>query len=105
MSDVLFFWSGIWLVLLIVFLVILYKEKNRKLYFLYFLFAMIFGLYFDTISVAFGYYSYSYLFVNIFGVPLSMTIAEGFSIVIVIRLFEIVRHYITIPSFHKHIEN
>ena len=91
MSDVLFYWSLIWLILFVAFFVILYTEKRKKLYFLYFIFGMIFGFYFDSISIISGYYSYPELFISVHGVPLSMTIAEGFSVVITIRIFEIVK--------------
>jgi len=51
---------------------------------------MLFGFYFDVFSFMNGYYSYPDIFpVTIFGLPLSMTIAEGFSVVIVIRAFEL----------------
>ncbi len=92
MSDILLFWSGIWLVLLAAFMVILYKERDRKLYFLYFIFGMVLGFYFDIFSFTFGYYSYAGFFpVKIFGLPLSMTIAEGFAVVITIKIFEILK--------------
>lgn len=89
MFDSLFLWSLIWISLFIVFLFILYKERDRKLYLIYFFFGMIFGFYFDFVSFTFGYYSYPdlYLF-ELFGIPLSMTIAEGFSVVITIKIFE-----------------
>ena len=91
MSDVLLFWSCIWLALFVIFSIILYKEKRRKLYFLYFIFGMIFGFYFDYVSVFFGYYTYPELFIGIYGVPLSVTIAEGFSIAITVWMFEILK--------------
>ena len=88
MFDPLLLWYTIWLALFTVFLVILYREKNRKLYFLYFVFGMIFGFYFDIVSSKFGYYSYPDFFpLEIFGIPFTMTIAEGFSVVITIKLF------------------
>ena len=96
MSYMLLVWSGIFLVLLIVFLSILYKAKKRKMYLLLFIFGMVFGFYFDTLSVAMGYYSYAQLFLKVFGVPLSMTIAEGFSVVIAVRIFEAARHLLRI---------
>ena len=49
---------------------------------------MLFGFCFDVISVSQGYYTYPELFINIFGVPLTMTIAEGFSVAITVKLFE-----------------
>lgn len=81
-------WSAVWSGLLLVFLLIIFRTKDRKLYLLYFLFGMIFGFYFDAISVYFHYYTYADLFFKVVGVPLSMTIAEGFAVVITVRLFE-----------------
>jgi len=91
MSDTLLIWSGIFAALAAAYLVILYREKDRKLYSLYFIFGMVFGFYFDAVSVAEGYYAYPELFVNILGVPLAITMAEGFSVAITIRLFEFLR--------------
>lgn len=89
MSDIFLFWFGMWLVLLVAFMVILYKERDRKLYFLYFIFGMVLGLYFDILSFTFGHYSYPEFFpLKIFGLPFSMTIAEGFAVVITMRLFK-----------------
>ena len=88
MFDALTVWSGIFIVLLIVFLIIIYKTKNRKLYLLYFLFAAIFGFYFDGLSVFLNYYTYADLFLKIKGIPITMTIAEGFAVVITIKMFE-----------------
>ena len=57
---------------------------------------MLFGFYFDITSFTFGYYSYPDFFVlKIFGLPISMTIAEGFSMTITIKVFEIAKNYIT----------
>jgi uncharacterized membrane protein YoaT (DUF817 family) len=90
MSDSLFLWYGIFSVLLASFLFIIYKEKNRKLYLLYFLTGMAFGLYFDIVSFTSGYYSYPDFYpMKISGLPLSMTIAEGFSVAITMKLFEL----------------
>ena len=92
MFDNLLIWYGIWSILFFVFAVILYKAKNRKLYFLYFIFGMIFGFYFDIFSFTFGYYSYPNFFpLTIFGIPFTMIIAEGFSVVITINIFEITK--------------
>jgi hypothetical protein len=74
------------------FSIILYKTKNKKLYILYFIFGIIFGFYFDIVSFTFGYYSYPDFFpFKLFGLPISMVLAEGFSIVITIKIFEIVK--------------
>ncbi|MBI4176668.1 MAG: hypothetical protein HY518_05660 [Candidatus Aenigmarchaeota archaeon] len=99
MSDALFLWYGIWVGLLIAFLISLYTARSRKLYLLYFAFGALFGFYFDIVSVASGYYSYADLLLGIYGVPLSMTIAEGFSVAIVIRVFEILKGRLTGNDF------
>jgi hypothetical protein len=87
MSNLLI-WTGIFAVLGAAFLAVLWKEKDRKLFLLYFVFGMAFGLYFDAVSVAQGYYTYPELFINLSGVPLTMAIAEGFSVAITIKIFE-----------------
>ena len=57
---------------------------------------MLFGFYFDITSFTFGYYSYPDFFLfKIFGLPITMIIAEGFSITITIKVFEIAINYIT----------
>lgn len=95
MDNSLLLWYGIWAALLAGFILILYKEKNRKLYFLYFIAGMIFGFCFDIVSFTYGYYSYPDFFpVKILGLPLSMTIAEGFSVAITIKLFEILKNIV-----------
>lgn len=97
MSEVPFLWLGTWIILLIIFLIIVYRAKNRKLYLLYFIFGMAFGFYFDMVSFTLGYYSYPGFFpMKVLGLPLSMTIAEGFCVVIVIRIFEAARHLLSI---------
>ncbi len=97
MSEVPFLWLGTWIILLIIFLIIVYRAKNRKPYLLYFIFGMAFGFYFDIISFALGYYSYPGFFpMKVLGLPFSMIIAEGFSVVIVIRIFEAARHFLRI---------
>ena len=87
-------WYGIWLVLLAGFVFILYKEKRKRLYSAYFLTGMAFGFYFDFVSFTYGYYSYPDFYpVRMFGLPLSMTIAEGFSVAITMKLFEFARKF------------
>jgi hypothetical protein len=88
MPDPLIFWYGIWAVLLAGFLIILKMDRNRRAYFLYFFFGMAFGFYFDSVSFAMGYYSYPDIFpLVLFGLPVSMTIAEGFAVAITIWLY------------------
>ena len=92
----LWLWYGIWLSLLVVFIVILHTSENKKIYLLYFIFGSLFGFYFDIISFTFGYYSYPDFFMfKIFGLPLTMIFAEGFSITITMKVFEIVKKSFT----------
>ena len=91
MSEVLLAWYGIWAALLATFAAILWREKKRKLYALYFAFGMAFGFYFDSLSVVFGYYSYAEIAPMVAGVPLSMTVAEGFAVAITIKASEALR--------------
>lgn len=75
-----------------VFVIILYESKNRKLFCLYFVCGMCFGFYFDIVSFTFGYYSYPDFFMfKIFGLPLTMIIAEGFSAAITMKVFDIAK--------------
>jgi hypothetical protein len=63
--------------------------KRRRIDWLYFFGGMLFGFYFDYLSFTNGYYSYpSFYGVAIAGIPLAMTIAEGFAIVITMDIFE-----------------
>ena len=89
MDNGLLIWYTIFGILLSGFLFIMYREQKKKLYLAYFLTGMIFGFYFDVVSFANGYYSYPDFYpVKILGLPVTMTIAEGFSVAITIRLFE-----------------
>jgi len=55
----------------------------------YFIFGMISGLYFDIFSTMYRYYVYSAaMFDNFYGIPITITIAEGFSIAIIIMVLE-----------------
>ena len=95
MSAVWYMWMGIFSLLLVAFLLSVWSTKKRGKYALYFVTGVVFGLYFDTISFFSGYYSYPDIFpVTFFGLPLSMTIAEGFSVAITIRAFEAVKVFL-----------
>lgn len=74
---------------------ILYTERNIK-YFWYFIFGCLFGFMFDILSFNFGYYNYpNFYSITIFGLPFTMTLAEGFSIAVSIYVFEkYIKHYI-----------
>lgn len=84
-------WHVFFIVLLIGYSLILAKVKNKRTYVFYFLFGVLFGFYFDAISVWQNYYTYHYYFPSIFGVPLTVTLAEGFSVAITIYLYEFVK--------------
>lgn len=104
MSDVLIAWSVIFLALLAAYSLVLWKSRDRKLYLLYFIFGAVFGFYFDNISIMQGYYSYPELFINVLGVPATVVLAEGFSVAITIRIFEMAKSIIkkhTIHTTHK----
>ena len=80
-------WYAIFLVLLATYLVIQVLTGDKK-YFIYFILGSFFGFYFDLISFINGYYSYpDFYHFKLFGLPISMTLAEGFSIAITIYLF------------------
>jgi hypothetical protein len=83
------FWLLSFLCLFITFVYIIAREKDTR-FFIYFVSGAVVGLFFDTIQVYMGYYHYSdgvyYVFLN--GVPVTMTLAEGFCIAITIYLFE-----------------
>jgi hypothetical protein len=84
------FWYLCFLCFLLGFVYILWKERDWRFFF-YFVFGSLVAFFvFDTFSTVLGYYQYStqhFLF-SIGGVPISMTIAEGFCIAITIYLFE-----------------
>ena len=88
MFDAITVWTFIFIALMIAFSLIIFKSKYRKLYLLYFIFGMIFGFCFDSLSVFLNYYTYAELYLNIIGVPITVTIAEGFAVVITIKIFE-----------------
>lgn len=81
-------WWVVFLALLAWFLALI-VTKRRKIDWLYFLSGMVFGFYFDYLSFTNGYYSYPGFYgLTIAGIPLAMTIAEGFAIVITMDIFE-----------------
>jgi uncharacterized membrane protein YoaT (DUF817 family) len=82
------------MILLVIYLIIQFKTQNKMRYFLYFVFGCVFGFYFDIVSFTQGYYSYPDIFyIKILGLPLSMTLAEGFSVAITIYIFELIKVY------------
>jgi hypothetical protein len=87
-----YLWLGIFIVLLVVFLLCLRATNRKRKYMVYFFSGALLGFYFDIVSFTKGYYSYPNIFpLTIMGLPLSMTIAEGFSIVITMRIVEYVK--------------
>ena len=83
---------SIFVSLLVVFLACVKTAKNRKIYIAYFISGMVLGFYIDIVSFTNGYYSYPDIFpVTLLGLPVTMTIAEGFSVAITMRIFEIAK--------------
>jgi len=75
-------WYGTFAVLLALWLLI--TRQDRK-YFFYFLSGALLGFLFDTLAFNSGVYSYpGFFLLKITGLPLSMTLAEGFSVALVI---------------------
>ena len=80
-------WYGTFIALAIWYLAIQLTTKDKR-YFIYFLSGALLGFYFDLTFTSVNATYPDFYFVKIFGLPLSMTIAEGFSVAIVIHLFE-----------------
>ncbi len=82
------YWYGMFAILLIAFLLILWKERDRR--WLYYMIAgSILGFFIDIVSFTYGYYTYpDFYLLPILGLPFSMTLAEGFSVAITIWLYE-----------------
>ncbi len=90
-----YLWLVVFTILLAAFALCMKTAKNRRKYWIYFVSGMLLGFYFDIISFTNGYYSYSSAFpITIFGLPLTMTIAEGFSVAILMRIFEITKDFL-----------
>jgi hypothetical protein len=89
-----YLWYILFIILLVTYLVIQFRVKNKKKYLLFFISGMMLGFYFDLVSFINGYYSYpGFYTIKILNIPLSMTIAEGCSVVITIYLFEFLTEY------------
>lgn len=92
-------WYGLFAILLLAYLLILLTAKSKWKYFVYFAAGAALGFYFDIVSFANGYYSYPGFYkLAVFGIPFSMTLAEGFSVAITIYLFELARRKFRILS-------
>lgn len=95
MVNELYLWLLTFVSIFLGFLICMIKTKKRRLYTIYFILGMMFGFYFDFISFTNGYYSYPSFFIfKMAGLPLGMTIAEGFAIVIFMNIFEIIKKVI-----------
>lgn len=82
------YWYSLFAVLLAAFFAILSRERESRWLF-YFVFGAALGFFIDLVSVTNGYYSYpAFYHLTILGLPFSMTLAEGFSVSILIWLFE-----------------
>ena len=88
-------WHGLFVLLLLGYVIIQFAVKSKKRYFLYFISGCVLGFYFDIVSFANGYYSYPDFYrLKILGLPFSMTLAEGFSVAIAIYIFEFVKKHL-----------
>jgi len=91
MTDPLTSWYLIFGAILVSFLTVIFRTKERRRYILYAVSGMALGFYFDIVSFTMGFYTYpEFYFITILGIPFSMTLAEGFSVAITIRIFEMV---------------
>ncbi len=87
-----YLWYGLFTLLLLCYLFVQFSVKSKKKYLLFFISGCVLGFYSDIVSFANGYYSYPAFYkLAIFGLPFSMTLAEGFSAAITIYLYEFVR--------------
>lgn len=85
--------------LLVAYLIIQFTVKAKTRYFIYFISGSVLGFYFDIVSFSQGYYGYpGFYHLKFFGLPLSMTFAEGFSVVITIYVTEFLRGRNTVSS-------
>ncbi len=81
-------WYSFFVIVFLVFIFILYRKKEIR-FFWYFVFGSLFGFMFDLFSYTFGYYSYpDFYLLTVFGLPFSMTLAEGFCVATMIFFFE-----------------
>ena len=84
-------WYFTFIIILALYLIVMLKVKNKRRYLAYFLAGCFLGFYFDFISVIQNYYTYHPYPPTLYGVPLTVTIAEGFSVVITIYLYEFLK--------------
>ncbi|MFQ6009548.1 MAG: hypothetical protein ACE5J7_00270 [Candidatus Aenigmatarchaeota archaeon] len=79
-------WTGYVVASAIAFFLILLNEKDRR-WLYYAVSGTLFAFIFDATSVSLGYYTFTIPF-QVFGVPLTVLLAEAFSVCIPIFLFE-----------------
>lgn len=88
--DIVSAWYFFFVLFLSGFAFVMWKKRELR-YFLYFVFGTIAGLIlFDLPSIAFGYYAYSTnpYFLPLYGVPLTVSLEEGFAAAITIYVYE-----------------
>ena len=82
-------WYGMFAIIAIAFACVLAYTKDKN-YIFYFITGAIVGFYLDIVSVSQGYYTYHQYFPSVFGVPVTVTVAEGCAIAITIFLYRII---------------
>jgi hypothetical protein len=70
------------------YLAIMVGEGNRRMYLLYFIAGSLIGFYFDSISISQGFYSYTPYGFTLLGMPVLITLGEGFAVAITVYVFE-----------------
>jgi cytochrome bd-type quinol oxidase subunit 2 len=92
MNETWLTWLAVLFFLLAAYAVCLITAKKRKPQLLHLISGMAFGFCFDIVSFTNGYYSYPGIYpITFMGLPVTMTVAEGFSVAITIRLFEVLK--------------
>jgi len=90
-----YYWFIIFGAITAAYLFCLLTAKNRRLYIAYAISGSLLGFCADYVSFTSGYYSYPDFFpITIMGLPLSMTIAEGFAAAITIRMSALFMEYV-----------
>jgi hypothetical protein len=79
-------WWGFFTLITIIFVAILYKERDRK-YIFYAIAGSLYGFILDFFAVSFGYYNYPIYVIRLFDLSPSVIIAEGLSVAFTIYLF------------------
>jgi len=89
------YWYVLFIILLLGYLIIQFTVKDKKRYFIYFLCGIVLGFYFDIVSFTQGYYTYPGFYrITLLGLPFTMTLAEGFSVVICLYIIDFIRKHI-----------